>query len=360
MIRHRRTRRKSGNRIILYIIALIALGVMYLYERIFGEEQAATDTIELTTQDTSSQPSHTVASQPEQTTSGKPERTGLTSPAKEENEPQSLPTNVARNDLYREGWAELPAEKRNKEFYYAHHIIKGEARRNYSVCFSRKHRCPVWVAYPLHPSYKGDTKRSDSFDYDPALPIDIQPLLRRSFGEYTRGHLLGSAERSSSMEANQQTFYATNIAPQTQEGFNASNGAWNNLERFAARQMCADTLYVVTGCLFDDFTDSDGTNIKATTTTNKNDGKKIAVPTAYYKVLLRTRKGNTGRSVYHCKAEELKCAAFIVGHRSAAGRKPTAASMMSVEELERIAGVEFFAGVANAPKDVANARDWGL
>lgn len=332
MIR-RRTRRKSGNRIILYVIALLALGFMHLYNRFFGEEQPHTCAIEHTT------PSSAATTQAESS-------------------PQ--PSETARKDIYRSGWAELPTERADKDRYYSHHTISSESRRNFSVCFSRQHRCPVWVAYPLHTSYKGEAKRSDSFDYDPSLAIDIQPLLRRSFGEYTRGHLVGSAERTSSAEANRQTFYATNIAPQMQAGFNASNGAWNNLERFTSRQMCADTLYVVTGCLFEDFTDTDGTEIKASSTINKNDGKRIGVPTAFYKVLLRTRRGNTGRSVYDCKSEELKCAAFVVGHRSAAGYKPSASTMMSVEELECITGEEFFAGVKNAPKKVANAKDWGL
>ena len=345
MIRHRRTRRKSGNRIILYTVALLALGVMHLYHRFFNDGQSY-PAIEI------SAPKATEAA-------SAPSAESSSSAPK----PAPAPTQQAeaiRNDIYRTGWAELPAERKDKELYYTHHTISSESRRNYSVCFSREHRCPVWVAYPLHASYKGETKRSDSFTFDPTLPMEIQPLLRRSFGEYTRGHMLGSAERTSSSEANKQTFYATNVAPQIQAGFNSSNGAWNNMERMVDRQVCADTLYVVTGCLFEEFSDTNGIKIKASTTINKNDQQKVGVPTAFYKVLLRTRKGNTGRSVYDCKAEDLKCAAFIVGHCSAAGRKPTAATMMSVKELEQITGIEFFASVKNAPKDRVDAKDWGL
>jgi hypothetical protein len=64
--------------------------------------------------------------------------------------------------------------------------------------------------------------------------------------------------------------------------------------------------------------------------------------------------------VRECKASELKCAAFIVGHRSANGRKPSAGEMISIKELERLTGVEFFTNVPNAPKGKAEARDWGL
>ena len=172
--------------------------------------------------------------------------------------------------------------------------------------------------------------------------------------------MLGSAERTASREMNNQTFYSTNIAPQLREGFNERGGAWNNLEYFVDRQVCADTLYVVTGAIYEPFTDSDGALIEPRTTRNKNDNKQIGVPTAYYKALLRTRSGRTGRSVEECKASELKCAAFIVGHRSASGRKPSADDMISIKELERLTGIDFFANVPHAPEREANASDWGL
>jgi DNA/RNA endonuclease G (NUC1) len=112
--------------------------------------------------------------------------------------------------------------------------------------------------------------------------------------------------------------------------------------------------------LFDKYTDVDGMEIEPKTTINRNDQKQVSVPTAYYQALLRTRSGKSGRSVMECKAEELKCAAFIVGHRSATGRKPSKREMLTIAELERLTGLEFFANVKNAPKHTAKAEDWGL
>ena len=254
-------------------------------------------------------------------------------------------------------WPELPKMRQTDEEYVVSHTVGG--RRNYTDCYSSEHRAPVWVAAPVHRSYTGDVKRVDNYDYDPSLPVNIQPRLARSYGDYTRGHMLGSAERTVSRELNNQTFYVTNIAPQLRDGFNERGGAWNNLEAFVDRQICADTLYVVTGAIYDRFTDSDGTIIEPRTTTNKNDGERVGVPTAYYKALLRTKSGRTGRAVGECRSSELKCAAFIVGHRSASGRKPSAKDMISIKELERLTSVDFFAGV-NAPENTARAEDWGL
>jgi DNA/RNA endonuclease G (NUC1) len=257
------------------------------------------------------------------------------------------------------GWAELPSQKASNDIYITSHLL-GDNRRNYTVCYSREQRAPLWVAAPVHRSYNGDVKRVDNYDFDPTLPVNIQITLNRSYGDYTRGHMLGSGERTATREMNNQTFYVTNIAPQQRDGFNQSGGAWNNLESFVDRQVCSDTLYVVTGCIYEEYTATDGSKIKPKTTTNKNDNRKIGVPTAYYKALLRTKSGKTGKSVMECKPSELKCAAFIVPHRSAQGHKPTAKDMISIKELEQLTGIDLFANLRNAPEQSAEAKDWGL
>ena len=339
----RRTKKLPSNRALIYLVLILLLaGARYIYDNYVAPndiQQGAT-TLVLSTSETAED-------------EATPDESNTPAPAKKK----------ARAKY--SGWAELPAEIDDSDLYYAYHTITEEdaldPRRNYTTCFSRELCCPVWIAAPLHPSFKGEAKRIDSYQPDPKLPLNIQPKLSRAYGEdYSRGHLLGSAERSSSRATNIQTFYVSNIAPQIRKGFNSSGGAWNNLESFVDKQVCSDTLYVVTGCIFTSYTDTDGTTIEPTTTTNRNDSKQIGVPTAYYKALLRTRSGKSGKSVKACKEKELKCAAFIVGHRSMQGRKPSAKEMISIEELERLTGVEFFTNVKNAPKHEANAEDWGL
>lgn len=338
----RRTKPIGGGRSIIYlsVIVLLALG-KFIYEK-FPAEPSDADRVEQSAEGQgATTPEVPVVEFGESAT---------TSSAK-------APVDVPRGE--RGGWAELPQVEESNDVYIAHHLLES-GHRNFSVAYSAEHRSPIWVAAPMHSCYTGEVKRRDNYDYDPSLPVNVQTLLSRSYGEYTRGHLLGSAERNASREMNNQTFYVSNIAPQLQAGFNSSGGAWNNLESLVDRQVCADTLYLVTGCIYDDYTATDGTVVRASTTTNKNDQKQIGVPTAFYKVMLRTRSGESARSVWECDASELKCAAFIVPHRSAKGRKPSAKDMLSVEELERLTGVKFFANVPHAPKSVANAEDWGL
>lgn len=245
--------------------------------------------------------------------------------------------------LFGKSWAELPSEvERAGDYYYACHM-RADARsiRNYTVCYSREMMCPVWVAAPMHECYTGSSGRTDSYRQDPDLGCEQAT----KWDGYTRGHLLGSSDRTVSRETNRQVFYYSNIAPQLQNGFNTGGGVWNNLEEFTDRQWCADTLYQVVGCYWADRdTRVDGT----------------VIPTHYYKVLLRTRSGRTGRPVAECTADELKCAAFVVEHRGSKGEQPNASMMISVSELERMTGFTFFPNVPNAPKDRCNPSDWGL
>ncbi len=349
----RRTRKLSPNRAIIYIVLLALLWcAKYIYENRLGTEHIQKGDTSLLVpsqahaEELQHQQEHQQKSEESESSSSKSAR------------------DAAPKHKY-SGWAELPAERKAKNLYYAYHLIAEEQaddpRRNYAVCFDSEQHCPAWIAAILHPSYNGDTKRIDNYQFDPQLPVNIQPNLKRSYGgDYSRGHLLGSAERNISRAANTQTFYSTNIAPQIRIGFNSAAGAWNNLEALVEKQICTDTLYVVTGCIFGEFTDSDGTSIQPTTITNRNDEKPIGVPTAYYKALLRTRRGDTGKSVLECKASELKCAAFVVGHRSAKGRKPSAKELISIKELERLTGEKFFVNVKHAPKNQAEPADWGL
>ncbi len=245
------------------------------------------------------------------------------------------------------GWAELPAEENNSDYYYAYHMIPdvGSGKvRNFAVCYSEELGCPVWVASPMHSYYTAkNTSRSDAYGPDPEIPSGIQVHKRSG---YTRGHMLGSSDRLVSRGANVQAFYYSNIAPQLSSGFNTGGGVWNNLESYCDGQLCSDTLYMVNGCYWENY--------------NKKSSGTV-IPTHYYKVLLRTKKGNSGKWVVNCSESELKCVVFMVEHNSSQHQvKPHRGMMMSVAELEEMTGHTFFPNVPNAPKDTYNPSDWGL
>lgn len=259
------------------------------------------------------------------------------------------------------GWFELPAQKDdnrngvdddNPDYYYSWTMRDDAAKiRNFSCCYSKSYKHPVWVAAPLHKCYMGSSGRNDSYKPDPGISCSQSS----SFSGYTRGHMISSYERTVSKPTNRQVFYYSNIGAQMSSGFNTGGGSWNNLEDYVDNNLfCSDTLYQVVGCIFETFKDKYGNTV------NKKSGSGFQVPTAWYKALLRTKKGNTGKRVDKCTSDELECVAFILPHRSSAGHKPSSSDMYSISELEALTGLTFFVNVPNAPKNSFNASDWGL
>ena len=238
--------------------------------------------------------------------------------------------------------------------------------RNYTSCWSSAHKCPVWVAAALHPCWVGSTKRTDAYKKNPYMPSDVQYVgTNASNDSYNRGHMLASNQRTLSKEVNYQVFYTTNIAPQANY-MNGQGTGWNNLEDFVMGTKavggfnCSDTLYVVIGNYFEAYTDGYGRSASPTTQYYMST-QNVHIPTMMYVAVLRTKSGNTGKSVKDCRADELKCVAFrrtqnIYNN----GQAVTASEMMSVADLEALTGFTFFANVPNAPKSTYSASDWGL
>lgn len=276
-------------------------------------------------------------------------------------DPDPDPTPTPSGNIYRTGWAELPIEAENSDYYYAHHMtdltMKGNRARNYTVCYSAKHHCPVWVAAPRHSAYEGSTNRTDAYQQDPQIPSNIQYYSKSTGGGCNKGHMLGSAERTASSTTNKQVFYYTNIAPQYSSTFNTGGGAWNILEDHIDELVCRDTTYVVIGTYFEKYTDKYG-NTAYPKKIEFGDRSDVSCPTMFYYAVLRTKSGNSGKSVLNCSSSELKCVAFVRCHECEKGTKVQSKDLISIEELERLTGHTFFANVKNAPKGTYNASEW--
>ena len=186
-----------------------------------------------------------------------------------------------------------------------------------------------WVAYPLCPLYLGSQKRTDEWAYDPNVPQSQQPVLFRGFGGggYDRGHQLPSADRTCCREANEQTFYFTNMTPQRGVYFNQK--IWASFEtRVRDWSRNADTLYVVTGCV-----------VKGSTLTARdNDRKSVTVPVGYFKALLWYSKSSTVTA----QNAGYRAAAFYLEHKDYSQTGIDRSMSMSVDELEEMVGMDFF------------------
>lgn len=260
-------------------------------------------------------------------------------------------------------WPELPTCGINDGYIYNTHygqLNYQSKARNYTYCFSPEYRASMWVAYPLHTSHlSGPGQRKDNFDYDMSIDTTYQAKLKYSYkGRYDRGHQLPAADRKCSQEMMDQTFYATNMTPQYST-FNQNK--WGTLEGRVRNQACKDTLYVVTGAHFEG--EHDGSIASYTT---DNYGQRCATPTYYYKVLLRTTSGNTGRSIATITdASELRAIAVWMKHVDTKGDNAIKREeLISVAELEELTGFEFFPmlddSVEEQVKQSVDVDVWGL
>lgn len=237
-------------------------------------------------------------------------------------------------------WLELPATD-TPGLCFIHHAMPGQPElRNYSLYLDPDARVSVWVAYPLNAGLTGNGRRPDPepWGLDPKVPEAYQAnmVLRGFSGSagYDRGHQVASADRYA-FDSNAETYYGTNITPQLHD-FNG--GVWNTLEGMVRSwSRHCDTLYVVSGAVL---RDSPGT-------VPDNTGKRIAIPSAYYKALLAYRReGGFGR-----EAGEYIGAAFFFEHRNwPNSRAEVRAHAMSLDALEARLGFDLF---VNLPPDTA-------
>ena len=193
-------------------------------------------------------------------------------------------------------------------------------------------------------NWESTSWHGDPFQEDPLLPKEYRTTLAdHSRNGYDRGHMLSSADRLNSQEANEQTFYLSNMHPQL-AGFNW-RGIWYNLEdrlqKVYDQDSFRDTLYVVKG----------GT-IGRGQYTLKN---RLPVPKHFFMAIL-CKNGETTQGGY-------KAIAFWMEHKE--NRDNDYASYaISIDELERLTGIDFF---CNLPDDIERQVEsnlvlgaWGL
>jgi endonuclease G len=233
--------------------------------------------------------------------------------------------------------------------YISHHSeVMGESVRNYSMLYDTEYKIALWTAYHISAASFGPTTRTDNWSYDPKVPTDLQPKLARGWGEsgVDRGHILPSGSRTANYVSNAATFFYTNMTAQNSD---LNQGVWGKLEEKVRDYSSAcDTLYVVTGAVLKTSAQGEISFVK------DNDGKEVAKPQAYYKVLLS----------YDKETESYKSIAFWYENRKYDNAEPVAADTKSVAWVEEQTGFKFFdnlpEGIKSAVKGACVPADWGL
>ncbi|MCR5327042.1 MAG: DNA/RNA non-specific endonuclease [Bacteroidales bacterium] len=221
-------------------------------------------------------------------------------------------------------------------------------RRNYTVLFDGEKHCPLWTAHAMHAEAWADTgvDRSNSWDYDPAFPAEWQQtgLDNAKAVGYSKGHFVASNYRKTTDEQNAQTFYYTNQAPQWQNSFNS--GVWSTLEASVknAAPSGSDTLYVVTGVLFE------GDEMRL-----PSKGISVAVPSHFYKCLMKCSFDSSG------EITGASGTAFIYTNEAHSGVSYNdSAFITTIDEIESRTGYDFFPRVPSEMQNAAEAVSTAL
>lgn len=216
--------------------------------------------------------------------------------------------------------------------------LNGKRVRNYTVMYDGSRYAPVWTAHAMHASMWPDNNvgRNDGWTADPAISLTQQTGLDNagSVG-ISKGHLVASNYRQSSVKQNKQTFYLSNQAPQWQNSFN--DGVWSNLENAVVGHTPSgrDTLYVVSGVLYE-----------GTIQTKPSAGLNVPIPSHFYKCLMMCSFSTSGQMT------SAKGCAYVFTNE-AHPKMEYSQGITTIDAIEERAGFDFFANVPAALQTAA-------
>lgn len=191
----------------------------------------------------------------------------------------------------------------------------------YVTSYNSTHGTPNWVAWSLSPEKLIEVvSRTNDFLPDPQLPTAEAVTTDDYKGSgMDRGHMCPAGDNKWNLQAMEESFYMTNVCPQNH---NLNRGDWKELE-----EMCRDwarrdgKVYIVCGPIYYD-------------QRHKTIGRdhKVSVPEAFFKVVLAM--GDSPRAI-----------GFIFKNTS--GNHSLDMYVNSVDEVERITGIDFFPALSD-------------
>lgn len=278
----------------------------------------------------------------------------------------------ANSDIDDEAAQLLEIPRVNTTNYFAAHYVDYDKQHimNLAIEWNAAMRHSSWVAFSFDSTTSQDNvKRGDGWKWDPVIPAELGKVTEddhKSDG-YDKGHLCASEDRVYCKEANDQTFFYSNISPQI-GSFNQKY--WAKLEALiqkwgrSTQQGVFDKVYVAKGGtinkLLKDWTGKQKANdglyptADADGKTNPKSKNGLVVPQYYYMAILAEKDG------------KLQAIGFYVPHSEDLPAKPTTEDLQkytcSIDYLEEQTGLDFFCNLMDTIEDEVEAsfrlEDW--
>ena len=188
------------------------------------------------------------------------------------------------------------------------------AHVGYSLLYNETHEQANWVAYELTKEETNKIfERTDKFLVDPKVKTGTANDKDYAKSGYDRGHLAPASDMGWSATSMAESFYYSNMSPQS-PSFN--RGIWKRLEELIRTWAVENnSIYVVTGPVLTPGLSVIGPN-------------KVSVPNYYYKVILDYKEPN------------IKGIGFIL--LNAGSSEPLQNYAVSIDSVEKITGIDFF------------------
>lgn len=205
----------------------------------------------------------------------------------------------------------------------------------YSLSYNEQSEQAEWVAYHLKREYlKNSNFKRPYFIADDLVSSGSADWRNYKNSNFDKGHLCPAGDMEFNLNAYNDTFFTSNIAPQDHD-FNG--GIWNRLEqkvRYWADKF--NGVYVVTGGVLKPSLKTIGS-------------EEVAVPKFFYKIILNRSSNGS-----------YKIVAFLMPNK--ASQKPLFDYVVSVDYVESITGIDFFPaledGLENKLEKSVNTRPW--
>ncbi len=201
-------------------------------------------------------------------------------------------------------------------------------KSGFALVYNERFEQAEWVAYELTAQETQSAyARTDKFMSDPAVRTESAAPNDYKGSGYDRGHLAPAGDMGWSYQSMAESFYMSNMSPQT-PGFN--RGIWKRLEELV-RTWAVEygAVSVVTAGILEEGLPTIGFS-------------KVAVPNYYYKVIL----DHTG--------PDLKAIAFIMPNASS--KASLQSYVVSVDEVERVTGINFFPALDDQVEEQLESR----
>lgn len=205
--------------------------------------------------------------------------------------------------------------------YYSLSYLEEHEIPEWTIYFTNKSRIPVWNAISnkyILPDGSTPALRTDNFRPDPKVKNETANYLDFKGSGYDRGHMVPPADMQFSKIAISETYYYSNISPQTPS---LNREIWRKLEQQVRKWTLEyDSLIIITGRVTKDPITNEDISL------GRIGPNKVIVPAFFYKVIIDVKRKSS--------------IAIVIPNKRHEGELLD--NICSIQDLERITGVDFF------------------